>query len=183
MPDPMDPEFTAINPIVAAATKIRARREIERAAEAVVTGVPRKPEDAEESLRLFGEYLTTGCVRVNALLGARSGVKLIRLERPLRIRLRFRDERVALDLDDVAQLVHVRGLGLDGEYQFDTSSAVPALIDISKISSDEDYGEAITASSLLRSIARNAELPPPAHLASPGPLQFSLESPESDTND
>jgi hypothetical protein len=183
MPDPMDPEFTAVNPIVAAATKIRARREIERAAEVAATGVARPPEDAEESLRLFADYLVTGLRRVNAILGERTGVKLIRLERPTRIRLRFREERVALDLNDVAQLVRVRGLGLDGEYQFDPSSAVPALIDISKISSDADYGEPLTASSLLRRIAQDAELPPPAHLLSPGPLQFSLESPESDTSD
>ena len=183
MPDPMKPEFTAINPIVAAATRIRARREIERAAETAATGVSRLPEDAEESMLLLAQHLADGCTRVNAILGARTGVKLIRLERPARIRLRFGDERVALDLDEVSQLVRVRGLDLDGEYQFDPSSGVPALINLSKISTEAGYGEPLTASSLLRRIAQDAELPPPAHLQSPGPLQFSLESPGSDTND
>jgi hypothetical protein len=177
----MKPEFTAANPIVAAASRIRNRREIERAAETATTGETRLPEDAEESMRALGEYLAAGCTRVNAILGQRSGVKLIRLERPARIRLRFRDERIALDLDEVAQLVQVRGLDLDGEYQFDLASAVPALINLSKISTDAGYGERLTASSLLKRIAQDAELPPPAHLLSPGPLQFSLESPESDT--
>jgi hypothetical protein len=183
MSDPMKPEFTAVNPIVAAATKIRARREIERAAEVASTGTPRKPEDAEESLRLMVEYFKVGLRRVNAILGERTGVKLISLERPLRLRLRFGEERVALDLDEVAQLVRIRGLDLDGEYQFDTSSEVPSLINLSKISTEAGYGDAVTASSLLRRIAQNAELPPPAHLLSPGPLQFSLESPGSDTSD
>lgn len=183
MADPMKPEFTAVNPIVAAASRIRARREIERAAGAAATGLPRRPEDAEESMQLLAGNLADGCRRVNAILGQRSGVKLIRLERPQRIRLRFRDHRVALDLDEVAQLVRVRGLNLDGEYQFDPSSGVPALINLSKISTEAGYGERLTASSLLRLIAQDAELPPPAHLLSPGPLQFSLESPESDTTD
>jgi hypothetical protein len=183
MADPMNPDFTAINPIVAAASRIRARREIERAAETAATGETRPPEDAEESMHLLATRLADGCKRVNAILGARSGVKLIRLERPSRIRLRFRDERIALDLDEISQLVRVRGLDLDGEYQFDLSSGVPALINLSKISTDAGYGEPLTASSLLRRIAQDAELPPPAHLQSPGPLQFSLESPVSDTND
>jgi hypothetical protein len=183
MPDPMKPEFTAMNPIVAAATKIRAQREIERAASETPGGPPRRPEDAEESLRAFFDYLVTGAKRVNAVLGERTGVKLIRLERPLRLRLRFGELRVALDLIDIEQLVRINGLDLDGDYQFDTSSDVPALINLSKLSTEAGYGEAITPSLLLRRIARDAELPPPAHLLSPGPLQFSLESPESDTSD
>ncbi|HEY3675317.1 MAG TPA: hypothetical protein VGK84_04950, partial [Candidatus Tumulicola sp.] len=153
MADPMKPEFTAVNPIVAAATRIRARREIERAAETEATGETRPPEDAEESMQLLAAHLANGCKRVNAILGVRSGVKLIRLEHPSRIRLRFGDERVALDLDEVAQLVNVRGLDLDGDYQFDLSSAVPALINLSKISTEAGYGEPLTASSLLRQIA------------------------------
>ncbi len=184
MPDPMKPEFTATNPIVAAATKIRAQRQIERAAAETAGGaMPRRPEDAEESLRAFFDYLVTGAKRVNAVLGERTGVKVIRLERPLRLRLRFGEVRIALDLDEIEQLVRIRGLDLDGDYQFDPSSDVPALIDVSKISTEAGYGEAITPSSLLRRIARDAELPPPAHLLSTGPLQFSLESPESDTSD
>jgi len=183
MSDPMKPEFTAMNPIVAAATKIRAQREIERAAADSQGAPPRRPEDAEESLRAFFDYLTVGAKRVNAVLGERTGVKVIRLERPLRLRLRFGELRVTLDLDDIEQLVRMRGLDLDGDYQFDLSSDVPALIDVSKLSTEPGYGEAITPSSLLRRIAKDAELPPPAHLLSTGPLQFSLESPESGTSD
>jgi hypothetical protein len=179
----MKPEFTAMNPIVAAATKIRAQREIERAAADSQGAPPRRPEDAEESLRAFFDYLTVGAKRVNAVLGERTGVKVMRLERPLRLRLRFGELRVALDLDDIEQLVRMRGLDLDGDYQFDLSSDVPALIDVSKLSTEAGYGEAITPSSLLRRIAKDAELPPPAHLLSTGPLQFSLESPESGTSD
>jgi hypothetical protein len=183
MSDPMKPEFTAMNPIVAAATKIRAQREVERAAAESQGAPPRRPEDAEESLRAFFDYLVTGAKRVNAVLGKRTGVKVIRLERPLRLRLRFGELRIALDLDDIEQLVRIRGLELDGDYQFDASSDLPALIDVSKISTAAGYGEAITPSSLLRRIAKDAELPTPSHLLSPGPLQFSLESPESDTSD
>jgi hypothetical protein len=173
MPDPMDPEFTGQNPIVAAATRIRARREIEKAIDAGGNPVDmRKPEDAEESLRLFYDQLVMGCKRLNAILGERNGVKLIRLERPLRVRLRFREERVSLELDDVHQLVRTSGHGLDGEYQFDPEATVPALINLSKISTEEGYGERLTPSSLLKSIASGAELPLPGHLSGPGPLQF-----------
>jgi hypothetical protein len=172
MPDPMDPEFTGQNPIVAAASRIRARREIERAIDAGGATAPRRPEDAEESLRLFGDQLVMGCKRLNSILGERNGVKLIRLERPLRIRLRFREERVSLELDDVHQLVRIGGHGLDGEYQFDPESDIPALINLSKISTEEGYGERLTPSSLLKSIASEAELPLPDHLNAPGPLQF-----------
>jgi hypothetical protein len=172
MPDPMEPEFTAQNPIVAAASRIRARREIEKAIDAADSGTPRRPEDAEESLQLFGQQLVMGCKRLNAILGQRNGVKFIRLERPLRIRLRFREERVSLELDDVHQLVRISGHGLDGEYQFDPDSAMPALINLSKISTEEGYGERLTPSSLLKSIASEAELPLPDRLNAPGPLQF-----------
>lgn len=173
MHDPLDPEFTGQNPIVAAATRIRARREIGRAIDAAQGDVPAgRPEDAESALRLFGEYLVTGCKRLNSILGERNGVKLIRLERPLRIRLRFRDERVSLELDDVHQLVRVLGRGLDGEYQFDPNATVPALINLSKISTEAGYGEPLTPSSLLKQLASDAELPLPDHLHGPGPLQF-----------
>lgn len=173
MPDPMDPEFTGQNPIVAAAARIRARRQLGEVIDASTGEVlPRRPEDAEESLRLFGEHLAAGCKRLNAILGQRGGVKFVRLERPLRLRLRFRDERVSLDLDDVHQLVRVSGLQLDGEYQFDPSAEVPALINLSKISTEEGYGERLTPSVLLKSIASGAELPPPDHRSQPGPLRF-----------
>jgi hypothetical protein len=173
MPDPMDPQFTAQNPIVAAAQKIRARREVEKVLDQA-TGdvVARKPEDAEESLRLFAEHLAAGIKRLNAIVGQRDGVKLIRVERPLRLRLRFRDHRVSLELDEVNQLVRIKGLDLDGDYQFDPNAGVPALVNLSKISTEEGYGEDLTASSLLKRLASDAELEPPSHLHGPGPLTF-----------
>jgi hypothetical protein len=100
------------------------------------------------------------------------GVTFVRLERPLRIRLRFGEKRVGLDLDVERQLVLVRGLALDGEYQFDSSASVPALINLSKLSTEEGYGEALTPSRLLKTIAQDAELPRPAHLDGLGPLSL-----------
>ena len=95
MSDPMDPEFTAQNPIVAAATRIRARRELARAVDAATGSSPhRRADDAEDSLRLFAESAAAGCKRINSILGERNGVKFIRLERPLRVRLRFREHRI-----------------------------------------------------------------------------------------
>jgi hypothetical protein len=169
----MEPEFTARNPIVAAAERIRARRELGKVIDAATgDSAPRRAEDAEESLRLFARSAAAGCKRLNAILGERNGVKLICLERPLRVRLRFGDHRVRLELDDVHQTVHVHGLDLDGEYQFDPAAEAPALINLSKISTEQDYGEHVTASSLLKRLASDAELPPPEHLSGPGPLQF-----------
>jgi hypothetical protein len=173
MPDPLDPKFTAQNPIVAAASRIRARRELGKVIDAATgQATPRQPEDAEESLRLFADGAAAACKRLNAILGERNGVKLVRLERPLRVRLRFGEHRVGLELDDVHQTVRVHGLGLDGEYQFDPSAGGPALINLSKISTEEGYGERLTASSLLKRIASDAELPAPGHLSGPGPLSF-----------
>lgn len=173
MPDPMDPNFTAQNPIVAAAQKIRARREVERAVdEATGEVAARKPEDAQDSLRLFTEHLAAGVKRLNSIVGDRNGVKLVRLERPLRLRLRFRDVRVSLDLDDVNQLVRIKGLDLDGDYQFDPNVDVPALVNLSKISTESGYGEDLTPSSLLKQLASGAELEPPSHLHGLGPLTF-----------
>lgn len=172
MSDPMKPEFTAQNPIVEAASRIRARRELGSVVDDAAGGMPtRKPEDADESLALFGEQLANGCKRLNAILGP-IGVKFVRLERPLRLRLRFGEQRVALKLDEVQQLVHVSGLDLDGEYQFDLESAVPSLINISKISTDADYGVRLTASSLLKRLSQDAELPRPAHLDGSGPIRL-----------
>ncbi len=167
----MEPEFTGANPIVEAASRIRARRELGRVIDG--TGAEGQPpaEDAEEWLRRLGRSLQDGMKRLNAILGP-GAVKLITLERPLRIRLRFGDKRLSLELDDVQQLVRVSGIGLDGEYQFDTGAAVPAMINLSKISTDADYGEALTASSLLKLLAQDAELPRPPHLDGGGPLQF-----------
>jgi hypothetical protein len=169
-PDPMKPEFTAQNPIVEAASRIRARREIDRAIDASVEAEQlRAPEDAEESLVLFHRRLLDGAKRLDSILG-KGAVRVVRLNRPLRLRVRFGEKRVSLDLDEVHQLVRVSGAGLDGEYQFDAGSAVPALINISKISTEAGYGEALTASSLLKTISQDAELPRPSHLGGSGPL-------------
>ncbi|MHB8146613.1 MAG: hypothetical protein ACYDGM_05035 [Vulcanimicrobiaceae bacterium] len=172
MTDPFDPDFTAQNPIVAAASRIRARRELGELIDAA-SGQEweRRPQDADESLALFAEQLAIGCKRLNAILGPR-GVKLVRLERPLRLRLRFADQRVTIDLDAVQQLVRITGIGLDGEYQFDLEAPVPSLINLSKISTEAGYGERLTASGVLKLLARDAELPPPSHLSGPGPLSF-----------
>lgn len=71
MPDPMKPEFTAQNPIVAAAEKIRARREIGAAIDSVAGEAgARRAEDAEESLRAFAERLTAGCTLLNSIVGS-----------------------------------------------------------------------------------------------------------------
>jgi hypothetical protein len=168
----MDPEFTAQNPIVAAAERIRARRDLHTAVDSAAEGLPeRKPEDAEGSLRLFIEHVNVGAKRLNSILG-RDGVKVVSLERPLRLRVRFRDLRAAFELDDVHQLVRVSGLDLDGEYQFDPGAPIPALVNVSKLSTEAGYGDALTPSSLLKTIAQDAQLPRPSHLGSPGPLSF-----------
>ncbi len=170
MPNPFDEEFTQQNPIVAAATRIRARREIERVLDQ--PGTSGGYEDAEQAFTAFGQLLAAGTKRLNSILGERTGVKFIRLEKPPRLRLRLDDKRVRLDLDEVHQLVRVEGLDLDGEWQFDPQADVPSLINLSKISTEEGYGEALTPSSLLKLIAQDAELPRPPHLDGSGPLSF-----------
>lgn len=171
MPNPFDEEFTAQNPIVAAASRIRARREIDR-----VIGEPRGGEvqfdDAESAFSVFGDMLQAGAKRLNAILGERSGVKFVRVLKPPRLSLRFADRRVGLELDEVHQLVRVAGLELDGEWQFEPSATVPSLVNLSKVSTEADYGAALTPSSLLKRIAQDAELPRPAHLEDRGPLTF-----------
>jgi hypothetical protein len=171
MADPMKPEFTAQNPIVEAATRLRARREIDRAIDASGEEHVRTSEDAAESLVLFHRRLLDGAKLLDSILG-KGAVRIVRLDKPLRLRVRFGDKRVGLDLDEVHQLVRVSGAGLDGEYQFDPSAATPALINLSKISTEAGYGEALTASSLLKLIASDAELPRPSHLDGSGPLQL-----------
>jgi len=171
MPDPFEEEFTQQNPIVAAATRIRARREIAQAVDQTQTSEVAY-DDAESGFKAFGDLLSTGSKRLNAILGERSGVKFIRLERPPRLRLRFGDKRVSLDLDEVHQLVRISGLGLDGEWQFEPELPVPSLMNLSKISTEAGYGEALTPSSLLKTIAQDAELPRPPHLEGSGPLNF-----------
>jgi hypothetical protein len=170
MADPMKPEFTAQNPIVEAASRLRARRELARAIDAQ-SGEGTAPEDAEESLSALHRRLLDGAKRLNSILGS-GAVKIVRMERPLRLRIRFGEKRITLDLDEVRQLVTIGGCELDGEYQFDLGAAVPALFNISKISTEAGYGEPVTASSLLKLIAQDAELPRPSHLDGSGPLQL-----------
>lgn len=169
MPDPFDERFTAQNPIVEAATRIRARREIERAAE---DSPGERFDDTESAFAAFGTALQSGTKRLNAILGRERGVKFVRLERPPRLRLRFGEKRVSLDLDEVHQLVRVTGCDYDGEWQFDLTAAVPSLINLSQLSTEAGYGEALTPSLLLKTVAADAELPRPAHLDVSGPLQF-----------
>ncbi len=161
------------NPIVAMAMRIRARKEIESALDSVATGEQRSPAeaDATAALEAFGDALRLASKRLNAILG-KNGVTFVRLERPLRLRVRFAEKRVSLDLDAARQLVIVRGEGLDGEYQFDPGAPAPSLINLSRLSTESGYGEALTASGVLKTIARDAELPRPAHLDGPGPLSF-----------
>jgi hypothetical protein len=171
MPDPFEEEFTAQNPIVAAAMRIRARREIEHAVDAP-TGAPVVYEDAESAFAAFGKLLQDGAKRLNSILGERNGVKFVRLERPPRLRLRFGEKRVSLDLDEVHQLVRISGIGFDGDWQFEPEAPVPSLINLSKISTEAGYGDALTPSSLLKTISQDAELPRPPHLDGSGPLTF-----------
>lgn len=161
MADPLKPEFTAQNPIVAAAERIRARRRLNEELRSE-EGAPERvvADDAEASLRLLVRRLSDGVKRINLVFGERKGVKLVILQRPLRVRLRMEDRRVALDLDEPHQLVRVGGLDLDGEYQFDPAPGVPALINLSKISTEAGYGEPLTASSLLQRIVADARRSP-----------------------
>jgi len=160
------------NPIVAMATRIRARRDLGAAIDSATADTGRSAAgDDEARFAALADVLAVGTKRLNSILG-KSGVTFVRIENPLRLRLRFKEKRVSLDLDRVRQLVIVVGLGLDGEYQFDTAAELPALINLSKLSTEAGYGEALTGSSLLKAIAADAELPRPAHLDAPGPMRF-----------
>jgi hypothetical protein len=161
------------NPIVAMAMRIRARKDLEGAIDASVPAVdPSAPDDAGAALEAFGNALQIGVKRLNSILGAKNGVTFVRLEKPLRLRVRFHEKRIGLDLDVARQLVIVRGEGLEGEYQFDTGAAVPALINLSQLSTEAGYGEPLTSSVVLKTIASGAELPRPAHLDEAGPMRF-----------
>lgn len=158
------------NPIVAAAMRIRARRDLGSAIDSAVPSPSKhRYEDAEEALDAFAKSLQTGVKRLNSILG-KNGVKFVRLEKPLRVRLRFGEQRVSLDLDEVQQLVRISGLDLSGEYTFDPDADVPAFTNLSKISTEAGYGDALTPTALLKLIAKDAELPRPAHLEGPGPI-------------
>ncbi|MBV8727556.1 MAG: hypothetical protein JO233_07205, partial [Candidatus Eremiobacteraeota bacterium] len=141
------PEDEPLNPIVAAAMRIRARRDLGAEIDSAASKEAQPYEDAEQSLRAFADAVRAGIARLNSILG-KDGVKFISLEKPLRIRLRFREQRVALDLDEVHQLVRIDGLDLGGEYQFDPDAPSPALINLSKISTEAGYGQRLTAASV-----------------------------------
>lgn len=159
------------NPIVAMAMKIRARRDLGAAIDSATAETGSARGDDESRFVALADVLAVGTKRLNSILG-KNGVTFVRIENPLRLRLRFGEKRVSLDLDRARQLVVVSGLGLDGEYQFDTESDVPALINLSQLSTEAGYGDALTGSSLLKTIAADAALPRPAHLDAPGPMRF-----------
>jgi hypothetical protein len=158
------------NPIVAMAMKIRARRDLGAAIDSATAEVPAGvADDAEARFAALADVLATGSRRLNSILG-RAGVTFVRLEKPLRLRLRFRGKRISLDLDRERQLVTITGGDLDGEYQF-ADDPTPALMNLSKLSTEAGYGEALTGSAILKRVAEDAELPRPPHLED-GPLQF-----------
>jgi hypothetical protein len=160
------------NPIVAMAAKLRARRDLGAAIDSATAGAAApRGDDAAARFAALAEVLATGTQRLNSILGARNGVTLVRLDGPPRLRLRFRDKRIALDLDAARQLVLVTGAGLDGEYQF-IDAETPALMNLSNLSTDPGYRDALTGSQLLKTISEDAQLPRPAHLDGSGPLQF-----------
>ncbi|HEX3462557.1 MAG TPA: hypothetical protein VHS78_00705 [Candidatus Elarobacter sp.] len=160
------------NPIVAMAMKLRARRDLGAAIDSATAGAaPPRGDDAAARFAALAEVVATGTKRLNSILGARNGVTLVRLENPPRLRLRFREKRIALDLDAARQLVLVTGAGLEGEYQF-IEAAVPALMNLSHLSTEAGYRDALTGSELLKIIAEDAQLPRPPHLDESGPLSF-----------
>ncbi|MEA2784424.1 MAG: hypothetical protein QOF71_528 [Candidatus Eremiobacteraeota bacterium] len=160
------------NPIVAMAEKIRARRDLGAALDSATADAPRpRADDAAGRFAALGDVLAVGVKRLNSILGARTGVTIVRLDKPGRVRLRFRDKRIALDLDAARQLVVVTGEGLEGEYQF-VDADVPALMNLSKFSTDAGYRDALTSSDFLKTIAADAQIPRPAHLDEPGPMRF-----------
>lgn len=168
-----DPAAPQQNPIVAMATRLRARKDLGAAIDSLETSAaPSAPAaDGDALLAAFGAALEDGARRLGAILG-RSALKVVRLERPRRIRVRFAEERISLDHDRVRELVVVAGCGLDGEYQFDVAASAPTLINLSRLSTEAGYGEPLTPGRVLKRIAQDAEIPPPPHLNGPGPLSF-----------
>jgi hypothetical protein len=160
------------NPIVAMAQKLRARRDLGAAIDSATAGTASpRGDDAASRFAALAEVLAIGVKRLNSILGKRTGVTFVRLDDPPRLRLRFRERRIALDLDAARQLVLVSGEGLEGEYQF-LDADLPALMNLSKFSTDAGYRDALTGSELLKTIAADAQLPRPAHLDEPGPMRF-----------
>ncbi len=152
------------------AMRIRARKDLDAAIDsATPNAAPAPGGDTAASLEAFGAALSVGAKRLNAVLG-KNAMTYVRLEKPLRIRLRFKDKRIALDLDESRALVIVRGLGLDGEHQFDNVVENPGLINLSILSTDAGYGKPLWPSDVLKAIAEDAALPRPAHLDALGPF-------------
>ena len=88
------------------AKKLRARRDLGAAIDsATADAAPRRGDDAAARFAALAEVLAVGTKRLNSILGKRTGVTFVRLEGPPRLRLRFREKRVALDLDAARQLV------------------------------------------------------------------------------
>jgi hypothetical protein len=167
-----DPSDLNPNPIVAMAMRIRARKDVAAAIDsATPAGERATGADAAASLAAFADALAVGAKRLNSILG-KNAMLLVRLEKPLRVRVRFREKRASLDVDESRQLVIVRGLGLEGEYQFDSGSATPALINLSLLSTEAGYGKPLTPTSLLTVISQDAQLPRPAHLDELGPIRL-----------
>jgi hypothetical protein len=99
------------NPIVAMATRIRARRDLGAAIDSATADTPALAvEDDESRFAALADVLAIGTKRLNSILG-KNGVTFVRLEKPLRLRLRFGPKRISLDLDRERQLVIVAGLG------------------------------------------------------------------------
>jgi hypothetical protein len=170
----MDPENADLNPnpIVAMAMRIRARKDVGAAIDSATPAAAAAPgDDAAAALAAFAEALSVGARRLHAILG-KDGLTFVRLEKPLRVRLRFREKRVSLDVDEPQQLVRIRGLGLDGEYQFDAGNGPPALINLSKLSTDAGYGDRLGPNELLKTITEDAALPRPPHLDGLGPIRL-----------
>jgi hypothetical protein len=160
------------NPIVAMAMRIRARKDVGSAIDsATPDGVAAPGSDARGALEAFGQALALGARRLNSIFG-KNAMTYVQLEKPLRVRLRFREKRIAFDLDEQRQLVIVRGLDLDGEYQFDATSATQGLINLSILSTEPGYGDALTPNVVLKAIAQDAELPRPPHLDGLGPIRL-----------
>ena len=110
------------NPIVAMAKKLRARRDLGAAIDSATAGTAApRGDDAASRFAALAEVLAIGTKRLNSILGKRTGVTFVRLESPPRLRLRFRDHRIALDLDAARQLVMVAGAA----WTASTSSSTP----------------------------------------------------------
>ena len=159
------------NPIVAMALRIRARKDVESAVDSATPAANADSgADAAAALEAFGAALAVGARRLNSIMGAHA-MTYVRLENPLRVRVRFGEKRIAFDLDVARQLVIVRGLGLDGDYQFDGGAQSQGLINLSQLSTEAGYGIPLTPNAVLKTIAADAELPRPEH-ADLGPFGF-----------